>query len=376
MKVFHIISSIDKKGGGTSTYLQLLGNSLCKKIELGIVSIDSDEKLALDNAIETHFLKTTFPFIQAYSSALLKTLKTVSCDIFHGNGLWQYPTHLMVLTAKKRQIPYIISPHGMLEPWALNQGRLKKEIILRLFQKSDVAKANCIHATAEMEAENLHKLGFKNPIAVIPNGIDINDFPLKEFAPNNKKTLLFLSRIHPKKGIELLIEAWSTLDKNIKTGWCVEIAGNGTIEYIAQLQQLIASKNLLAEIKIIGSQFGPHKLATYHRADLFVLPTYSENFGIVVAEALACGVPVITTKGAPWDDLIATNSGWWIDIGVEPLRIALEEALTLSEYQRIEMGKNGRKLVENKYSVEAVAEQMIQLYQWILKKGEKPEFIY
>jgi len=133
---------------------------------------------------------------------------------------------------------------------------------------------------------------------------------------------------------------------------------------------------LSKEIRIIGPQFGESKLATYHRADLFVLPTYSENFGIVVAEALSCGIPVITTKGTPWEELNSCNAGWWIELGVEPFVEALKQSMQLSDEERQVMGQNGRSLVEEKYSIESVAAKMIRLYTWILKGGEKPEFVY
>lgn len=187
---------------------------------------------------------------------------------------------------------------------------------------------------------------------------------------------MFLSRIHPKKGIEMLIEAWLRLDPRIKTGWQIEIAGNGDPIYIETLQRTIDEKGLRKEIQIIGPQFGEDKLATYQCADLFVLPTYSENFGIVVAEALACGIPVITTKGTPWEALNTRNAGWWIDIGAEPLVKALKQAMKLSEQELQQMGQNGRKLVEENYSIESVASKMVRLYDWILKGGEKPEFVY
>jgi len=265
----------------------------------------------------------------------------------------------------------------MLEPWSLLQGKFKKQLALKLYQYTDLAKAACIHATSPMEAESIRNLGFKNPIAVIPNGIDISEFSLKpQIAKKEKQTLLFLSRIHPKKGIELLVEAWQQLDKTLRQNWQVEIAGNGDERYIALLQKLIDVKGLTNQIKIIGPQFGEAKLAAYHRADLFVLPTHSENFGVVIAEALASGIPVITTKGTPWEELNTCNAGWWIDIGVQPLVEALQEALQLPEEQRIQMGLNGRKLVEEKYSIEAVAQQMVELYKWILNQGEKPDFIY
>ena len=248
---------------------------------------------------------------------------------------------------------------------------------MALYQRKDIAQASCIHATAAMEAENLRQLGFKNPIAVIPNGIDLSAYPISiNSQEEQKRTILFLSRIHLKKGIELLIEAWGQLDKTIRSNWQVEIAGNGDAGYIDSLQQLIYSKGLSDEIRIIGSQFGPVKLATYQRADLFVLPTYSENFGIVVAEALACGLPVITTKGTPWEELNTHKAGWCIDIGVTPLVAALQQAMQMTDTERVLMGLNGRKLVEDNYSIESVANKMTQLYEWILGKQEKPEFVY
>jgi glycosyltransferase involved in cell wall biosynthesis len=376
MKIVHTITSIDSKGGGTSTYLQLLANKLCEKAKMVVCALDSDQKLPLAPVVETIFVQGTFPYLQAYSRFFVKALSKISCDLFHGNGMWQFPVHAMVRVAKKRGLPYVISPHGMLEPWALNKGRIKKRLILALFQHKDISQAQCIHATAAAEAQNLRTLGFKNPIAVIPNGIALNEYPLRIPRNSPQRTLLFLSRIHPKKGIELLIEAWAQLAQDKTADWKVEIAGNGEAVYIQELQQFIESKQLSQQIKIIGSQFGSDKLETYHRADLFVLPTYSENFGIVVTEALSCGVPVITTKGTPWEELETQNCGWWVDTGVEPLKQALEQALVLPQETLQAMGKNGRKLVEEKYSIEAVAEQMLALYKWILNKGEKPEFVF
>jgi glycosyltransferase involved in cell wall biosynthesis len=265
----------------------------------------------------------------------------------------------------------------MLEPWALNAGKCKKKLALWLYQNNDLSKAACLHATAQLEADNIRKIGFKNPIAVIPNGIEIPEVQLQgRKNRQGKRTLLFLSRIHYKKGIELLIEAWSRLDKSLRNDWHINIAGNGEEAYVASLQQLIKSKNLETEITIIGPRFGSDKVKEYQQADLFVLPTYSENFGIVIAEALAYGVPVITTKGSPWEELNTCNAGWWIEIGVEPLVQTLKKALQISDFERLKMGQNGRKLVEENYSIETVAKRMRQLYEWILMDGEKPEFVY
>ena len=227
-----------------------------------------------------------------------------------------------------------------------------------------------------MEVDSIRNLGFKNPIAMIPNGINLSEFstqiPLKCTSP---KKILFLSRIHIKKGIEHLIEAWQLIDVELKKDWKIEIVGNGDENYIQSLKNLIISESMQEQIEIKKPVFGLEKITLFREASLFVLPTFSENFGIVIAEALASFTPVITTKGTPWGDLEKTNCGWWIDIGVAPLKKALEKAIQTNEQALIKMGRNGRILVEEKYSMKSVANQMLALYKWILTKENKPDFI-
>ena len=368
LKVVHIISSIDVAAGGPSKSVSDLALNQAKNgHHVTIFTKWSANPYILNGCqpnLVVHLVKD-----QSFTKALKSYLIENQCDIFHGHGIWQPPVHIMAKLARKNKIPYIISPRGMLEPWALNNGKLKKIIALKLFQSKDLRKAACILSTSEMEATQFRNLGFNNPIGLIPNAIDLAEYPFKfDRKRTNKQTILFLSRIHPKKGIEILIEAWMGLSSNIRENWSVEIAGNGDFEYINRLNQLIEEKKLNKDIKIIGPQFGDDKIKSFQRADLFVLPSFSENFGVVVIEALACGIPVITTKGTPWEELVQQGCGWWIEIGVKPLLVTLERALKKSQNELEEMGVRGRKLVEEKYTIRSTAEQSIELYQLILDK--------
>jgi len=382
IKLVHTISSIDISTGGparssTSLINELLLDSSISTIDvLTLLSNQPIIKQCINNKGNIQFFS---PSISKYSKGLKKYLnKSKESDIYHAHGIWGLTMHQVVKEARKNEKPYIISARGMLEPWSMQQSILKKKLAMFLYQHKDLKNAACIHATALSEAESIRNLGYKNPIAVIPNGIDLSEYPLKDKkneVSNRKNTLLFLSRIHPKKGIEILLEAWKRISSENRKDWQIEIAGNGEENYIKELNNKIITLGLQDNVKIIGPQFGNKKIETYHRADLFVLPTYSENFGMVVAEALACGVPVITTKGTPWEDLEQYKSGSWIDIGIESLKDCLEEYLMKSTYELQQMGENGRKLVVEKYSIQSVAKQFIELYQWMIYKNNKPNFV-
>ena len=377
IQICHVISSIDKNYGGSAAFVQLLSNELVKYKEVSIVTNKSNCPLDINSRVQIFMASSSFRILQGYSDELKSILNCIETDLFHGNGLWQFPVHFMAQVARKKNIPYIISPHGMLEPWALNAGKLKKKMALWSYQNKDLAFATCIHATASKEAENIRSLGVENPIAVIPNGIDLSEFPIPiKKQENSKNTVLFLSRIHPSKGIELLIKAWEYLPVSLRNEWQIKIAGNGETEYIASLQQLISIKRLGNEIYIVGPQYNMDKLKLYQEADLFVLPSYSENFGIVVAEALACCIPVITTKATPWEELNTYNAGWWIEIGIESLAATMLQAIQMNNNERKQMGQNGRQLIAENYSIELVTRKMVELYDWSLEKAKKPSFIH
>ena len=235
---------------------------------------------------------------------------------------------------------------------------------LLLYQRKAVRKADYLHATAESEKENLLRLGYNRKVAVVANGIDVDHIALKPTWRRNRQ-LLFLSRIHVKKGIEFLLEAVAMLKDGLQD-YTVNIAGEGEAAYIEQLKAKAQSWGIGQLVRFCGGVYGDEKWKLFRQADLFVLPTYSENFGIVVAEALASGTPVVTTKGTPWEELNTCHCGWWTEIGTESLAKVLKEFLSLDEKELEVMGRNGRRLVEEKYSAKKMAEDMVRVYEYVL----------
>lgn len=258
--------------------------------------------------------------------------------------------------AQELGIKVILSPHGMLEPWIMAQNSWKKRLGLFLYQRKAIQRAKCLHTTAEMEALNIQYLGFKTPIHIIPNGIDLNDIKgmKKDYGT---KRIVFLSRIHPKKGVELLLEAWRNSNTN---GWVLEIAGNGDENYIENLNQ---SARDLKNVNFVGAKYGQEKWDFLRSADVMILPTHSENFGIVVAEALAIGVPVVTTQGTPWEDLEIHECGWWINLSVSNLENIIAKIIKTPAHELQIMGEKGRKLVTEKYEIRSVACKISDLYK-------------
>ena len=234
---------------------------------------------------------------------------------------------------------------------------------LLLYQRRAIKQADLLHATAGSEKEHLMALGWNGNIRVIGNCINVDDIRMKP-SWERRKCILFLSRVHVKKGINFLIEAVAQL-KDEMEGYVVKIAGPGEEAYINELKGLAERLGVGDRVEFVGSVYGEAKFDLYRDADLFVLPTHSENFGIVVTEALACGTPVITTKGTPWEELETRHCGWWTDIGTEPLVKALKDFLSLNETQLEVMGRNGRKLVEEQYSSQKIAREFMDMYRQV-----------
>ncbi len=359
MTVLHIVGSIDKSAGGparsvtqTCEYVSRLG------IEIEIVTQPSKNPVIVNTSSNYKITYLSINELFAFSKSLTKK----QFAFIHLQHVWEPYIHIVARTARKKGIPYIITPRGMLEPWIMNRHPWKKKIAMWLYQRKDIEKAAYLHATCELEKENIRKLGFTNPIVVIPNGIEINNAKPKT-QWQAVRNVLFVSRIHPKKGIELLIEAVAQLgNKQLQ----LTIAGEGEAGYVEELKQLCVRKKVSEQFAFVGGVYGEQKWELYHRSDLFVLPTYSENFGIVVAEALATGLPVITTTGTPWQELETEHCGWWIDLSVDHLAKVLDEALQLSPDELQAMGASGRKLVEDKYDIMAVARDMYEFYKTLL----------
>jgi glycosyltransferase involved in cell wall biosynthesis len=293
-------------------------------------------------------------------------------NLIHNHSLWMMPNVYPGHVARRHDVPYIVSPRGTLSEWAFGHGSRVKRIFWPILQKPALKVASYFHATSEGEYWDIRRLGFRQPVAIVPNGID-----LPEWAPKppqrDKRTLLFLGRIHRKKGLDVLLQAWSAVQGRFPE-WNLLVVGPDNNGYLQEMKRL-ASQLKLVRCEFAGPLYGQQKWDAYRSADLFVLPTYSENFGIAVAEALASGTSAIVSKGAPWSGLSEHGAGWWIDIGEEPLIECLKEALTLSPDELAERGALGRIWIESDFSWRRVGEMMHKTYLWLLGGGSTPDWV-
>ena len=374
MKVLTFMVSLDLNYGGPARSVPMLVKGLALEgVDVTLMTIRTKnmnlhaldgvnaklkilEKGFSANELEEYVLKEKFEIIQLQS-------------------LWNIEYHTLAKIAQKHCVPYIVTPRGMLEPWSLSQKKWKKKLALMLYQMKDLQKAACIFTTAEMEAQHVRELGVNVPMSVIPNGIETEGYPCRANNNEVKKQVLFLSRIHEKKGIEFLLEAWKMIHDTYPE-WILRIVGNGEEGYINSLKDKVKALELEACVQISDPVFGKVKVQLYQSSSLFCLPSYSENFGMVIAEAMSCGVPVITTTNCPWKILNETNTGWCIDLSVDNLEKTLREVLSKTPVDLYEMGQRASKLVNDNFNYCNVAIRTKELYKWILNGGKEPEFVY
>ena len=358
MKIFLAGTSFKRAYGGPAVSVPSLAASLSRLgIEVGIWAPDGSASLARKD-----FFREASSTVAVFDQDLDTALTQFGTpDVIHDNGIWLPHNHRLANIARKREIPRVITIRGMLEPWAIQYRPWKKKAAWTLYQKRDLQSAGVLHATSEAERLHIISLGLTSPVRVIPNGVSLPDLSSrKHFSVGTvHPTILFLGRLHPKKGIPMLLHAWAELKTK---PWRLRIVGPSENGYDAELLKTISALGLEGSTELVGPKFGTEKANEYLAAQLFVLPTYSENFGISVAEAMSYGLPVITTTGAPWSIIAKKNAGWQVEPTKEALKTALASALSSTMEDLEVKGSNGRKIVHSEYSWEGIASSMHELY--------------
>jgi glycosyltransferase involved in cell wall biosynthesis len=391
MDILHVGGWIGTRSGGLGPCATGLASAQRNLGHMPVVwCFDRAEEVAavekewdLEGRVERHPL--TGPEFLQYSPVAERHAANGSAgrfDVLHQHSIWTFFSRITARWRAAHGKPTVVAPHGTLEAWALARSRWKKQVALALYEKENLESATCLHATGPREAESFRRFGLGNPIAVMPNGVPARwlategdgDRFRESHSLGDRRVLLFLSRVHPVKGLPLLLEAAGHLRESLND-WIIVVAGAEECDHRAELEPILEAHRLGSLVRFIGPVFGQEKRDAFAAASLFVLPTHSENFAIVVIEALGCGVPVITTHGAPWHELEEFGCGWWVPVDVEGVRGAMEEALALEPSELERMGSLGRTLVRDQYTWEAVADRSVALYRWLLGRGEQPHFV-
>ncbi len=297
----------------------------------------------------------------ALASELAKVKQSDPQTLVHDHGLWLPWNHKVAQAAASAKVPRVVSPRGMLDPWAMKYRAWKKRLAWAMYQKRDLEAAQLLHATANQEAEHFRTQGLTTESFISPNGVHLPPPGLeRKSKPEQRRTILFLSRLHPKKGLLDLVAAWAAIRD---PDWQIRIVGPDENNHRAEVQAAISATGQTASISIDPALAGGAKWQAYADADLFVLPSHSENFGLAIAEALACGTPVVTTQATPWEELETEHCGWWVPTGAASLEGALRTATALPSDDLISMGKRGRELIETRYTWPTIAVNMLAAYR-------------
>lgn len=382
MKVLHVIPAIAMSYGGPSKVVLDTCRALRKAgvdAEIATTSADQDKDIEIPNekpanieGVPVHFFPRQMKWSYKPSWGLTRWLNqnVARYDLLHAHALFSYSTAAAAALARKHRVPYIILPHGMLGPWPIQKSRHLKWIYLNLIERRNLERAAGVHFTAEDEWRKSAAIGRSN--FVLPYIVDLPNghHGHRPAANGSKLRILYLSRFDPKKGIDLLAKA---LGRLVAEGRQFELimAGRGEPQYEEQVKGMLQESGVLPFTTFAGFVQGEDKAKVIASADMFVLPSYDENFGIAITEVMANGVPVIITDGINiHEEIKSAGAGLVISPAVEALQLALRRLLE-DQSLRSEMGKRGRALVETKFSIAATTRETINVYEDILRNSRQ-----
>lgn len=383
LRIGMLMPSASRRAGGLFSAVSSLSTELSRSNCALQVFAAQDADIEADreawNGATLSLRPTRGPKAFAYQPGLIRDLAAAQLDIVHLHGLWTYASVASMVWSEDKR-PRVISPHGMLDDWALRNSALKKSIVSAIFEKRNVMRADVLHALCEPERQAIRAYGYRGPVATIANGVFLDPSFSTNVRPTwasalspGSKVLLFLGRIHHKKGLDRLIHAMSLWPG--AEAWHLVIAGWDQAGTQAALAAQAQALGLAERVHFIGPQFGEQKTATLAVADAFVLPSLSEGLPMAVLEAWAAGLPVLMTDACNLTK--GFQSGAAIRLALEPTAMleGLAELDSFSQSALAAVGANGRALVEAQFSWDYIADQMRQLYDWMLGGGEPPAFV-
>lgn len=374
MRVIHS-GTLDSNMGGPamSTYNTMYGlRCLGVDAEIIMYPLSKGGVLRGDN-VPVHYARKPIDGKMLFSFYLKDEIKNLGYyDIYHAQGVWQWTTYALVDAAKILKKPYIITPRGMLYPQDIaKSSTIFKKLSLKWRLLNDLNNAACVHVTCKDEMLHCRNLGVTSPIGIIPNPVEIRDYNEKK--KDDVFRIGYLGRLSRRKNVEGLIRAFIELGDKVKDAELL-IIGGGDESYETELKRLVADSGL-KNVVFAGFLNGKAKDEALASCSVLAMPSEFENLGNVILEGLVRRIPCIATTGSPWEELNTEHCGWWVPYTQEDITDAVEKALNTSKEELAMMGENGRRLMERRYSIEAVANDMKDLYEWIMG-GSKPEFVY
>lgn len=375
--VVYLTGPISRAAGGLFDAMRNLaleiedGNRYSPSV-MGLSEPNCERDRSLWGKVETRAFQVSGPRSFGYAPELSRALHLKEPALIHIHGLWIYPS-VVALHWSRCSKPYVVSPHGMLDPWALKNSGWKKRISAALYEDRHLRGAACLHALNHPEAEAMRAYGLKNPICVIPNGVELPAESEARSSPAGTRNLLYLGRLHPKKGLPLLVEAWCKVQRMAEeSGWRLIIAGWDQLGHQSDLQALAAKLHSGASIDFVGPQFGEAKSALFREASTFILPSLSEGLPMTVLEAWSWGLPVLMTTNCNLPEGSRAGAAIMMEADMESICTALKQLFSMKSVERDAMGARGRRLVEEQFRWPHVADQMTQVYDWVLGKGPRP----
>ena len=370
----NVLSHLDPKYGGLSAVVPELSAAISTDGRVpvtvaGFCASGENYRPCLDASVILQHWPVSRRKWDARLRAGFRDLISRSAGV-HVHGLWQYSTALACGTSRALGKPYILSAHGMLEAWALRNKRWKKLLYAALVERKNVHRAACLHALTTQEAEDYRRFGAHGPIAVVPNGVhvpaDVSADPFFARFPElqGRQLVLFLGRIHFKKGLDLLCQAWARVAVRFPDAHLV-LAGPDFEGTLAQVQNHTQRLGLTSRVTFTGMLSGDLKWSALRSAHCFVLPSYSEGLSVSTLEAMGMGVPVVITRQCNLPDVAENGCGYVIEAEVAPLEESLEHVLSCPATSWLRMARAGQALVEERYSWDRVGEQMADVYRWV-----------